>query len=94
MSDDFDYEEEYKRIKNEFEPHNLSQKMCKSIEKQTDIREALNGLIKYSLKSDIETQEIIKGIIYKHWKVWLPIAGVTLLHIVCACISAGWFNKH
>lgn len=93
FEDNFDSKKEIELLKDNFEPHNLSKKICEAIKNQVDINLAIQEIIKKSLKDDITTQETIKSIIDKHitYKSLKWILG-WIMTIILAIIGGKYFK--
>ncbi len=82
-------------IKDDFQPHNFSKRMCASIENQTDINRAITKIVQDSLSENSSIQEIIKKIMDKHivYKLgsWTP-AILTVIGTV-ATVVIQWLFK-
>lgn len=78
-----------------FEPHNLSKKICEAIKTQKDIDSSIKGVIKYSLGNDVDIRKMVQDLIKHHikelglisWKTALGISFTLLL----AIIGGGYF---
>ena len=87
-NDNFDPREAITQLGAGFEPHNLAKKVCEAIKEQVTLQSILKDFYKTTLKEDVDTQNIIRGIIWKSWKV----VGSILLSIVLAFIGGGYLK--
>lgn len=97
LNDSFDSKAEIQRLKDDFEPHNLSKKICEAIKTQKDIDTSIKSILKEALENDICTQKIIKCLTKESLReegknIWIKIAGV-IFSLVIAFISGGYFLK-
>jgi hypothetical protein len=60
------YDKRLDDIQQNFEVHNFSKTMCKSIKSQIDIKEAIEVIITTSLQKDVTVQNAVKNIIDSH----------------------------
>lgn len=95
--DDFNTRAEFALLKDSFEPHNLSKKICEAIDNQKDVDRAIQNIINTTLAKDIDTRKIVKELVMEcmkdnSWKTWLKVL-LTAFALVLAFISGGYFNK-
>jgi hypothetical protein len=94
--DTFDSKAEIKSLKDDFEPHNLSKKICEAINNQKDVDRSIKSVIDFALEKDIDTRNIVKNIAKEAikdewWKRWIQIL-IWLGSLLCAFISGGYFK--
>lgn len=82
IQDTYATKEELKVIKDDFEPHKIHKHISKALKEQATLQTAVKEFIKTTLKNDVETQDLIKDIIWKNWKSFIvfsiPILGGVL----------------
>lgn len=96
-NDDFSTKAEFALLKDNFEPHNLSKRICEAIDNQKDVDRAIQNIINTTLAKDIDTRKIVKELVIEcmkdnSWKTWAKFFTV-LLSLVLAFISGEYLNK-
>lgn len=95
--DNFDTKKEIQQLKDGFEPHNLSTRICQAIKSQKDIDIVLKEVVKEALQNDISVQKILKNLIIETAKennfISWKVAMSWILTLILSVISGGYFIK-
>jgi hypothetical protein len=87
-------------LKDDFEPHNLSKKICEAIKTQKDINIVIKEVVEDALKNDSNTQMLVKQLVqdsikeekWQSWKQnWKHIVG-WLVTIIIAFLGGGYYK--
>lgn len=96
-TDTFDPATEIQRLRDDFQPHNLSKKICEAIKTQIDINIILKEIISDAITNDLVMQRIFKTLIKETLReesaqFWFKIIGL-IISLIGAFISGGHFLK-
>jgi hypothetical protein len=89
-TDDFNSKDLLEKIDaNLHQPDKFSKIFCETLDKQAHMQSSIKEIIKLSLKNDVDTQEIIRTIVWKNWKT----IGSAIFALFLAFIGGGYFLK-
>ena len=89
LEDNFDTKTEIQRLRSDFEPHNLSKKICEAIKSQKDIDIAIKGVIQDALEKDIDTRKVVKDLIKESRKENVWAFGIAIVQYILSFIAGG-----